>query len=225
MRNLGELFRTMAAIAVLLMLPAVALADIAGTSHDLSSAGWATSSAGTQEICVVCHTPHNADTTILDAPLWNHEITTESAYTVYSSGTLNAAVGQPAGISKLCLSCHDGTVAIDAFGGKAGGTWILTSTSTGYVGTDLSDDHPISFVYNDTLATDDGGLYEPSTATATGVGGGSTIEVEMLFGAGGTGTKTLECASCHDAHGVFGVNKFLVKSNLNSDLCLTCHDK
>lgn len=88
------------------------------------------------------------------------------------------------------------------------------------LGTDLRNDHPISFVYNSALATADGGLYNPATQTS-GLGG--TIEQDMLFGT--AGSKTLECASCHDVHNTYGQPYMLLKSNNASALCLTCHNK
>ena len=67
-------------------------------------------------------------------PLWNHKVTT-ATYTLYSSPTLKATLSQPTHYgSKLCLSCHDGTVALDSFGGNTGTTFIDSSNS---VGTDL----------------------------------------------------------------------------------------
>jgi predicted CXXCH cytochrome family protein len=208
--NFTRNIATLTASAILIGLPAVALADIAGTAHDFSTSGW----NSTGEICVVCHTPHDADTSVASAPLWNHEVTT-STFTLYSSDTLTATLGQPDGVSKLCLSCHDGSVALDSFAGVSGSTPMATSDA-GYVGTDLTDDHPISFVYDDTLATTDGGLFPPSTTPSGLVG---TIDEDLLFGG------KLQCGSCHDPHGVPGVAKFLVMDNAGSALCLTCHDK
>lgn len=185
-----------------------ALAEIAGSVHDFSAMGW---SGG--QICLPCHTPHNADTTVAGSPLWNHEVTV-ATYALYSSGTLDAAPGQPAGVSKLCLSCHDGTVALDSFGGNTGATYI---TGSDLIGTDLSNDHPISFTYNDALATTDGELHPPST-TDSSLGG--TIDDDMLF------SGNLECASCHDVHDKYPANpSLLVITNAGSALCLVCHDK
>ncbi len=182
---------------------------ITGSDHDFSSSGW---SGG--EICIVCHTPHHADNTVSDAPLWNHEVTT-ATFTPYSSSTLNATVGQPDGVSKLCLSCHDGTVAIDNFGGTTNGSNMINGNEL--IGTDLSDDHPVSFTYDATLASADGGVYDPTTANS---GLGSTIDSDML-----TDNK-LQCSSCHDVHnGPGAADKLLVMSNANSALCLTCHNK
>ncbi len=183
--------------------------QISGSAHDFSGDAWNT----TGQICIVCHTPHNADLTVATAPLWNHEVTTVAAYTLYSSATLDATVSQPGNESKLCLSCHDGTVALENFGGTSGGTNFITGTAL--VGTDISDDHPISFLYNAALATADGGLFDPSTANS-GLGG--TISADMLF------AGRMECASCHDVHDNIN-GMFLRINNAGSALCLTCHDK
>ena len=184
---------------------------ITGTAHDFKGETW--NSSG--EICIVCHTPHAADITVTDAPLWNHEVTT-ATFQPYTSSTLDATVGQPDGNSKLCLSCHDGTVAVDNFGGTTTGTYLLVSGDAEYIGTDLRDDHPVSFTYDDALAGTDGGLFLPSTALS---GLGSTIDADMLY------AGKMQCASCHDVHDAVGITNLLVKSNTASALCLTCHDK
>ncbi|MFQ6613780.1 MAG: cytochrome C, partial [Fidelibacterota bacterium] len=142
---------------------------ITGSEHDFSSENW--NSSG--EICIVCHTPHNADNAVSSAPLWNHQVTS-ATFTLYSSGTLDATVGQPDGVSKLCLSCHDGTVAIDNFGGNTNGLQMIGAGEK--LGTDISDDHPISITYDATLASSDGGLYDPTQANS-GLGG--TIDDDM----------------------------------------------
>ncbi len=183
--------------------------SIVGSAHDFSNENW----NNTSEICVVCHTPHNADNTVSDAPLWNHEVTA-ATFTPYSSSSLNATVGQPDGSSKLCLSCHDGTVAVDNFGGRTNGNQFVSGSEK--IGTDLSDDHPVSFTYDGALASADGGLYDPAT-TNSGLGG--TIDNDMLIG------SKMQCASCHDVHNGSGVGNLLVKSNSGSNLCLTCHQK
>jgi predicted CXXCH cytochrome family protein len=191
----------------------VSFGQITGTKHDFSASAW---SGG--EICVACHTPHNA-LAISNAPLWNHLVTTQT-FTPYSStGTLNATVGQPSGVSKLCLSCHDGTTKIDAIGGAVGSATI--GAVAGNFGLDLSNDHPISFVYNSALVTADGGTGLKAVTALSGLGG--SIENDMLFGAV-SGSKTVECSSCHDVHNA-GFASLLRKSNAGSALCLTCHSK
>jgi len=183
-----------------------AFALLSGSAHDF------TASLGLAEICQPCHTPHNADTTIADAPLWNHTVSTGAGgWTPYAGpGTLNATVGQPGSISILCLSCHDGTVAVDSFPGGAGTTFI----STGNLDTDLTNDHPIGFVYDAGLATDDGALVTPTSVSAVGV------DALPLF------ATYMECASCHDVHNSgAGPTKLLHVSNAGSNLCLNCHIK
>ncbi|MDA3788882.1 MAG: cytochrome c3 family protein [Desulfobacula sp.] len=209
-----KLFLLMIAGSILLFFSS-AWAGIAGTAHDFSGDGWNASG----EICIVCHTPHNASTT--EQPLWNHEVT-GATFTVYTSNTLDAAPGQPAGTSKLCLSCHDGTVALDSYGGGPGTSSSGMITGSELIGTTLANDHPISFVYNDALATSDGGLHPPTT-TLSGMAGGGFIEGDFLFGA--TALATLECSSCHDVHDAAILPDLLRKTNTASALCLTCHAK
>jgi len=199
-------------IIVLTILLTTSLADVSfgasivGSKHDLSDRAW---SGG--KICIVCHTPHNADPAV-KAPLWNHEVTTEN-FSIYNSTTIDATdLGQPSGISLACLSCHDGTVALDSFGGASGTEFI---TGDANLDIDISDDHPISFTYNNALATADGALYDPTTK-ASGLGG--TIQEDMLF------NDKLECASCHAVHDP-QYSPFLRKDNNASSLCLTCHNK
>jgi predicted CXXCH cytochrome family protein len=193
-----------------LLLPAFSVGQsITGSEHDFSSSSWNT----TGEICVVCHTPHNANISVTEAPLWNHQ-TTSATYQLYSSSTLNATMTQPDSGSKLCLSCHDGTVAIDNFGSTTNGTNFISTGAL--IGTDLRNDHPVSFTYDTTLATNDGGLFDPSTHTS-GLGG--TIAQDLLY------SSKMQCASCHDVHNSSGLTHLLRISNAGSGLCLTCHNK
>ncbi|MFH1883040.1 MAG: cytochrome c3 family protein [Planctomycetota bacterium] len=159
--------------------------------------------AHTDSGCDQCHTPHNADTTVTGAPLWGRSVTT-AAFTPYDSGTLHAtmdAVGGIDGSARLCMSCHDGG------GGPS-------------LGTDLSDMHPVSFVYDSPLALADGGLEDPSVKlsglTATG-----TIADDMLS------NDKMQCASCHDIHssGTDKASGYLVMLNTGGALCKTCHIK
>lgn len=194
---------------------------IVGSPHDFSANGW---SGG--RICVACHTPHNGDLTVAAAPLWNHDVTT-ATFTMYARDSIDGTIGTgPDGVSQLCLSCHDGTVAIDSFGGASGTTFM---GGNALLGTDLSNDHPISVTYNGTTAATDGGLHDPTTTNVTiGAGGDHTrtglIDVVMLS------NGTVQCSSCHDVHNTFTVpgavgEPLLKVSKGASALCLTCHDK
>lgn len=201
---------TLAAVSVALLAPQ-AWAQITGSPHDFSTID------PQQRICVFCHTPHNADLSVVDAPLWNHEVT-QRTYALYDSPTFDAAPSQPTGSSRLCLSCHDGSVAVDAYGGQPG-TFFLGGPSA--VGADgLANDHPISFQYTDALAIQDGELFPPSSSPSM-LGG--TIEQDLLF------NGNLECASCHDVHNGGAAaavdDDLLVITQQGSRLCLTCHDK
>lgn len=204
-------------VVVLIFSSSLVYAGIRGSKHDFSGTNWANG-----QICLPCHAPHTGQK-VANVPLWNHEIST-ATYTLYSSPTLDAVPGQPAGISKLCLSCHDGTVAVDSFGmhkgagsGGRGGTQFIGSSKV--FGTDLSDDHPISFVYDTVLAQADGGLYDPNVQLSGIPGTSGTISQDMLY------SGTVECASCHDVHNTNNYSKLMVKLNQGSRLCLTCHNK
>lgn len=183
--------------------------SIVGSLHNLSASGrGAIRAANEQEICIFCHTPHNAAPI---QPLWNRNLPV-SAYTVYSSTSLQAKPGQPTGSSKLCLSCHDGTIAVGSVLSRAQAIAMvggITTLPPGHsnLGTDLSDDHPISFRYDSTLAGQDVKLKAPSQLPPA-------IKLDQ--------NQELQCTSCHDAHNdVYG--KFLVMDNTNSQLCNACH--
>ena len=226
------------------LLPVTMNASILWTHHDFYSDTLLKQQYST-ELCNVCHTPHNADnTTVKPSPLWNHKVTATNYSSLYSSPTLNAVPTQPTSISKLCLSCHDGTVAVDSFGVKIGENYVSTK-SWPYaiqiaIGTNLSNHHPVSIRYDSALAAKNPKLKNPDTSLS-GLGG--TISHDLLNGG------VLECSSCHDVHVAripkgsescmsanachsdsfsstdFLNTKSLVKSNNGSALCFTCHDK
>lgn len=182
--------------AVLAMYSTSVPASIQGSPHDLSAV-----SGGAA--CSFCHTPHGA---LPGTPLWSHRLST-AVYKIYESSSLEANVGQPTGSSKLCLSCHDGTVALaETVTGASGSTYI--SPGSANLGTDLSDDHPISFVYSSALSAQDPQLRAPLALP----------EALQLDRSG-----ELQCTTCHDAHdNRFG--DFLVMSNERSQMCVSCHD-
>jgi predicted CXXCH cytochrome family protein len=193
-----------------LLLPATVLATIANTPHNLSSSGPGSIRASSEDrICIFCHTPHNASPR---GPLWNRN-DPGFTYTPYTSSTAHAATGQPTGSSILCLSCHDGTIALGKIINPNTTISMLGSTympSGPYrLGQDLSDDHPISFAYTQTLASQNGELVNPTTLTGK-------VKLDA--------TGQLQCTSCHDPHNN-DQGKFLVMSNVRGALCTTCHTK
>ncbi len=194
----------------LCILAGTAHGGIGTTVHNLSVSGPGTIKAASEaEICVFCHTPHNSSPS---GPLWNrHDPGT--TYTPYNSTTIQAAPGQPSGVSILCLSCHDGTIALGDLISRPGtpmqgGITTMPPGPTN-LGTDLSDDHPISFVYADSYAGKPTEFVPPGALTGP----------VHLDAAG-----RLQCTSCHEPHdNTFG--KFLVTSNAAGALCVTCHLK
>lgn len=204
-------------IVALGLYGAKSAADITGTSHDLTTQTTLLTNAGNTQICAYCHTPHSASGTNTTTPLWNHEDTT-AAYTMYDSPSMNMVVaGAPAGVSLACLSCHDGTVAADQLLNYPNSTGIDAQTAVGVftlgdsLGTDLSDDHPISVTYDTTLDPDFVAI-DGATNTVNGL---------QLFGTGG---DQVECGTCHSVHD--NTNEpFLAVSNAGSALCLSCHVK
>jgi predicted CXXCH cytochrome family protein len=156
-------------------------------------------------VCVFCHTPHNANPL---AGLWNHKLPAVT-YRLYESSTLQARVTQPTGASRLCLSCHDGTLALGDLRVPPRGSRVVMRRLEGSakLGTDLSDDHPISFVYDVGLAVRTGQLVDPSSLPP---------QVRL------DSTGQLQCTSCHDGHEDRYAD-FLVMDNRGSRLCTTCH--
>ena len=177
--------------------------------HNLSTTGpGPVKSLTMTEVCVFCHTPHNSAPA---APLWNQALSSGVTYQPYTSTTMKAAVGVPTGSSKLCLSCHDGTVAIGSTvqkgriamqGVNAGGQM----TGSSVIGPGLTRNHPISFV---PVAAAD--LVTPPP--------GSPVQLDS--------TGQVQCRSCHEPHQMDidpTTKKFLVVNNSASGLCRVCHN-
>ena len=213
------------ALAALLSFAAAMAGSVANTPHNLSVSGPGPIKSPTEtQICIFCHTPHNADPR---APLWNRNMDAATTYRTYESSTLHAYSGagpQPDGSSKLCLSCHDGTIALGQVRSRptpipVSGGPTLAPGRPGYLGTDLSGGHPISFVYTDALAVQNNAagdmpLRMPSTLN----------DPDVKLDAAGK----IQCTTCHDPHDdskyVPGrVPHFYVKPNWSA-VCTTCHD-
>ena len=234
-----------------LVLAAGSAAGIVGSPHDFTddfsdesggpvlelgtSGGW----NGRNEICRVCHVPHDhgrATQYYLNGLLWNHAVGALT-YTMYDStwsttldGTQSA---QPDGVAKLCLGCHDGTIAIDTFDKYAGTAGneiqnIYSGTVSAFrvpafavAGTmDLRGTHPLSIAYD---FAGDGGL-NPLSST---MGTSGTIADVLDNG-------KVQCSSCHDVHDsseavagthLMRVAQSVAQGGVASGLCLTCHDK
>lgn len=265
------------AVAAILAGSLASAGSVLNSKHDLgtnSTSGGATFS-GTDEVCVFCHTPHGADTAS-GVPLWNR-INSTAAYTLYTSSTLKTAENLTNSPSLVCLSCHDGSIALNTMinapgsgnynkttGFTLAGTWTagtsgvnaLTgklATGAAFIGTDLSDDHPIAIPYAGGAigALTAGADWTPSAANALNpefnIAQGATIGSKnvwwvdvaspgvantrdstdvWLYTRGATGAEVpfVECASCHQPHDPqYGT--FLRNNNARSKICLACHIK
>lgn len=208
---------------------ALAVAPIKNTKHNLSLNGSGTIvSDNYDELCVFCHTPHMADTSVSNAPLWNRGVQT-TVGALYNSSSLDAE-SKPsfAGLATevansdapLCLSCHDGSSMAGGLknpSNLAGGsqpTFGGSSTVTGFTdildGTNgLRNDHPIGMNY-ETIQT--------NTPTEFKAIGATSLNFYS------TNNKIMWCSSCHDVHDNTHA-PFLAASNSNSGLCLSCHIK
>ncbi|MBI5095242.1 MAG: hypothetical protein HZB26_22760 [Candidatus Hydrogenedentes bacterium] len=195
-------------IAVTLGLSgSVASAGIVNTKHNLSATGPGTVKAPSEsEVCIFCHTPHNSSPTV---PLWNRNLPVLN-YTPYSSSTMQSSPGQPTHASKLCLSCHDGTIALGSVLSRPTPISVSGSLSNkANLGTNLSDDHPVSFAYDSALAAKNTELVNPALLTGS-------VHLDSH--------GQLQCTTCHDPHSDT-YSKFLVVDGSNGALCTKCHTK
>jgi len=217
-------------------------------------------------LCIFCHAPHHAyrlnsagaagtgplapaDYDYL--PLWNHDVTTQ-VFIPYNPGndpltgpkhaqSTDVGIFDHIGASSLlCLSCHDGTVAVNSYGNPP---QDVRSISTGAdfmgpqynIGKDgyLANHHPIGFDYAAVAAADadiipaniavfDHTLDLDPSVGNLGIGWAAPQEFVENFLPGGK----MECSTCHAVHnkGNSG-EKLLYVSDQNSNLCFSCHDK
>jgi len=237
---------------------ALAAASIVLSKHDLSTGNntgntqfasvFGTDNAGfvtlITEVCVFCHTPHNASTDAangINHTLWNRTASAAgNNFTMYSSNTMSATVSsKPTGVSMMCMSCHDGVtsvgvgllnspgpgnppVAVDPFSAMPG---------TGRMGDVLDGSWPFGYGANI------GEVTTPFTASVN-LANDHPISFEWplnatdlyatpqdpslrLFGAS---KKRMECATCHTVHDSTNP-PFLAMSNASSNMCRACHIK
>lgn len=226
---------------------------INGSFHDMNAVIGPQQDDVLKRTCVFCHTPHNATTTS-SGPLWNRgDVASYGAYVWATPANKGITFNQDdplIGPSRLCMSCHDGTIAYDSHGSNGsmpggivmGGT---TETSSRLVN-DLTVTHPIGFKYGDALVRNTAistELVMPterfiSTASANLGAGFNTNSRGDMGTTGAVINDTLyqgymTCATCHEVHNTNNVssdtgktyNLFLRAREENSAICLSCHVK
>jgi predicted CXXCH cytochrome family protein len=142
-------------------------------------------------------------------PAWSQSLPS-LRYRTYASPSLQASVGQPTGASKVCLSCHDGTIGLGALPGSGAEQLpAYPASERSNLTSDLSDDHPISFAYDLALVGEDPELVSPMA-----------LPTQIWLDPDGQ----MQCTSCHEAHSST-YPKFLVMDTMFSELCTACHAK
>jgi hypothetical protein len=228
-----RLLTTAALLAAALAIAGPALAQgpgtgIANTAHDFTLQNGVNNTVDVG-LCTFCHTPHRAQQTKL---LWNHTL---SANTFSWSDTTSTTNGTPLptfdaswqGVSKNCLSCHDGTVAIGDV------AWFRAASHTGAGNEILDHTHddpadPALITFNAPGTGDMAGNhpvahpfpFQGAPSTYNGVASGALVVASgwqldpqtagiRLFSDDGAGNVTagatagqtgIECSSCHDPH-------------------------
>lgn len=235
---------------------------IIGGPHDLrNTVGVTLDNGASGRVCAFCHTPHHAAQTGADyLPLWSRATDTQSFTTPYASATIDAVELQGAssdkavGPTRLCMSCHDGSIAPDQHYASTGGATTLSADTFASgagvgAGSGLSNDHPVGFSYTDVAVGPTAGNPDAaSIAAAVTAGGqdawirradagyiGNTYQIkiqERLFAQGGKNYMT--CATCHDVHNKKNLypgstaetaNYLVLAGQASSALCLSCHIK
>jgi len=228
-------------VATPLLGPAQAVRrGVQGSPHDFSKASW----NNAQDLCSPCHQGHGPKDSQI--PMWGHA-TSKANFILYDSPGFKAGRHAPTGKSLACLSCHDGTVAINQFIAGLEGQSAVYINPASQIGPDLHTTHPISFTYDASLALADGALENP---IAYHIGDpkseltfntppvpkqwdgtsliGRSLDEALLF------DHKVECVSCHDVHNQQGsapVSSALLridgsdKAGRGDLLCRTCHIK
>ena len=206
---------------------------VVNTKHDLSQTGGAGgyNANNTTQVCVFCHTPHNA---VANRALWNR-IGAQSSFSLYTSGANIEALNWYVGSNKttlpanspsiLCLSCHDGSTTMNSISRPPAGVApsnnvAITSVGTN-LGTNLTNDHPISFNYIATQTAIPTTLVA-ATAQGNGMGVLNTTTSQQYPLANGV---SIECNTCHNVHDNTTFKPFLRDTMAKSALCTGCHLK
>ncbi len=217
-------------------------AAVENTVHNLGTGGPAGSNqlSSTADVCVFCHTPHGGSTSAA-VPLWNRTLAAPSTYTTYAtlnSATIEGAIAPVGSVSIACLSCHDGTQAMDSVLNEpgsgftnatfGGGSWTGPNVNIGTgeltnapnLGQDISNDHPIGIQYGGgglTAAAPSGTLADADFNDASFVDLNGTNVFWVETGTNTTRDKTDMILYNRDVTGIAGGLQPFVE-------CASCHD-
>jgi predicted CXXCH cytochrome family protein len=121
-----------------------------GTPHDLTALD-----DDQSKTCIYCHTPPGAGDDN-EPPLWSRQAS-GATYRTFDSATIDGEVLAVGSVSAACLTCHDGSQAVDAAinapiknrSGPAPGTGprAISPIRADIRGDDLRNDHPIGIQY------------------------------------------------------------------------------
>jgi cytochrome c553 len=212
---------------------------IGNSRHNLGNLGEHIRTNSTSEICVFCHTPHHTNTANNLKPLWNRGTSAPASFTAYGSTIAGTSIASTdiGSTSLACLSCHDGVTTFDNLVNAPGKSGVVNNGSDrGWtfsdvglpasdfmtssrlnIGLNLSNDHPVSVVYNANAAglrptntviaaidltadlavssatVDNGNMLKNLWAVKGYVDDAATI-ADLLR------SDKVECSSCHDPH-------------------------
>jgi hypothetical protein len=201
--------------------------SVVSTIHNLSVSGPGEIRSLTEtEVCKFCHIPH---TPVAPQALWSHALSSSGQYqTPLLRGggrRVGEAIPQPDGASRLCLSCHDGTVALGDVAGEPrplsmAGAQRLGPGRRSHLGTDLSGSHPVSFVVQDRPVEELGSLVDMGIRPLALIHGDPDVKLDPQ--------GKMQCTTCHDPHSdrfyqPGRVPRFWVKPTV-AEVCLTCHE-
>ncbi|HEX9112508.1 MAG TPA: cytochrome c3 family protein [Terriglobales bacterium] len=207
---------------VVLLAARTLLAQITGEvigMHDLSPGSASPVTGARAGSCTYCHAPHSGLAT--GRALWNQTLT-KGVYNLYTSPTYVAKgeKGQQPIVgsdTNLCLSCHDGTIAVGntIVSGQITTTGQMNANDQFLLNTpNLMASHPQDLgSIQDTPDLFDQLASKGQTNDPTGA-------VKLIKG-------NIECTSCHNPHVQAKdpfAQFFLVKDSSSGAMCLACHD-
>ena len=214
------------------------------TAHNLSNPNSNYKGADEDEICIYCHTPHGGS---LTGPLWNRptavdanpasggiygavDLKAAGYFTHYNSATLTAAArGNNRAVndeSLLCMTCHDGTIAVNRVLNVSNRTAPDPTYPTTRIRNDFDTWAPVVSVsgfpavpgpaIGDSLAkialgdnpggdlSDDHPISFNYTAAQGADIGLHTLGDAQTAGVRFFGGNRVECSTCHDPHVDYG---------------------